>query len=251
MSSLYRAKPRFKNQPYMMPRPAAKRQRVTTTTTSIPYPPSRRAAAQPMAVVVSDSNSMGLNRRGVASRETGFVDLASAGYGLSTTGTITLIATVAQGASVSQRVGKKILWKSLQFRGFINAGDTGTIADYAIIIVYDKRPTGVMPAITDVLNTANSLSFNNDANSGRFRILKRIDGVMIGNNLTPDTGCEMVDVSYYLKLRGLPCVYKAAATGAIGDIEEGALYQITVGNIAAGTANPALTGGFRTRFIDI
>lgn len=233
------------NAPYAMPRPA-KRARTTTTTTvrSIPYPPS------PMAVV-SDSNSRGLNRRGVASRETGFVDVALTGYAFDTTGSIALLNTVAQGASVSQRVGKKIILKSLQCHGTANSGATTTIADITYIIVYDKRPTGALPAITDILNTANSNSFNNDVNSGRFKILKRVDDCMTGNNVTPATGNEARDTSFYLKLRGLPTVYKALGTGVIGDIEEGALYLVTVGSVVAGPTAAGLTAGFRLRFIDV
>jgi len=54
--------------------------------------------------------SKSLNRRGVASRETGYVDLAVANYALDTTGSIVLLATVPQGTSVQQRVGKKIFF---------------------------------------------------------------------------------------------------------------------------------------------
>lgn len=196
------------------------------------------------------SGRQGLNRRGVASQETGFVDLASANYELSTTGSITLISTVAQGASVNQRVGKKILYKGLQIRGDLVAGSTGTVSDAAYIIVYDKRPTGSLPAITDVLVSANSLAFNNDANSGRFRILKRVDQTFVGNSVTP-TEKSAVTADDYLSLKGLSCVFKAAGTGAIGDIEEGALYLITVGNTATGTTSGNANLAFRTRFIDV
>lgn len=198
----------------------------------------------------------GLNRRGVASRETGFVDLGAASYNIDTTGTITLIPTIAQGASVNQRVGKKILLKSLQCRGFAVNGSTATINDSAIIFVYDKRPTGALPAITDVLVSANSQSLNNDANSGRFSIVKRLDFMMIGpqtgtiatEQLTDSTG---VSCDFYLDLRKRACTFKAAGTGAIGDIEEGALYMITVGQVAAGTGAASATLSFRTRFIDV
>lgn len=194
----------------------------------------------------------GLNRRGVASAETGFVDLASGAFAIDTTGTIALIATVAQGASVNQRVGKKIIWKSLQMRGNSENSSTAGFNDCAMLIVYDKRPTGSLPAITDVLATANSGAFNNDANSGRFRILKREDWVMVSRPLNL-TGTESSAVSndFYLNLKGLPCVYKAAGTGAIGDIEEGALYCITVGDKAAGTTAAQGNFAFRTRFVDV
>jgi len=201
----------------------------------------------------------GLNRRGVASKETGFVDLALASYPYDTTGSVTLLNTVAQGASVNTRVGKKIVLKGLLCRGRHNNSSTALINDCAYIIVYDKRPTGALPAVTDILVASNSQSMNNDANSGRFKILKREDFVLIGNtsqaappvsdgNLTEKTA---MSADFWLNLKNLPTTYKAAGTGAIGDIEEGALYLVTVGNNAAGTA--AAVGGmaFRLRFLDI
>lgn len=197
------------------------------------------------------SMSSRLQRAPGVQRESGYVDLALASYGLDTTGSVTLLATVAQGAGVTQRVGKKIMLKSLQCRGTMNARTAAVANDIAFMIVYDKRPTGALPTITDILVTANSSAFNNDANSGRFRILKRVDDVLIGNTTTPATGQEEKDASFYLDLKGLPTVFKAAATGAIGDIEEGALYLVTVGDNAAGTSAAYLSAGFRTRFIDV
>lgn len=187
----------------------------------------------------------------VKAKETGFVDLALAAYACDTTGSLTLIATVPQGASVNQRVGKKIALKSLQCRGSLVVNTATTLVDTAVLIVYDKRPTGALPTITDVLVTANSESMNNDANSGRFRILKRLDMVLMGNSTTPATGQESKELDFWLDLKGASCVFKAAGTGAIADIEEGALYLITVGNVAAGTSAATAGLGFRTRFYDV
>lgn len=186
-----------------------------------------------------------------ASKESGYVDLAIAQYNADTTGTITLIATIPQGATQVTRVGKKVMLKSLMFRGHCNASTATTVAVATQIVVYDRRPTGALPAITDVLNSISSQSMNNDNNSGRFLILKREDKVLSGNVTTPATGLEIQNVDWWLSLRGLPAVYNSAGTGAIADIEEGALYQITVGSVAAGTGAAAYNGAFRTRYVDV
>lgn len=179
-----------------------------------------------------------------------YVDLASATYALDTTGSVTLVATIAQGASGSQRIGKKALYKSLQLRGSAFAGTTATVNDCAFLLVYDKRPTGSLPAITDILDSASVRSFNKDDNSGRFKILSRKDFVLTGNSATPSTGGEIINVDMYLKMNELPVVFKSAGTGAIADIEEGAVYLVTVGSVAAGTAAASLYCGIRTRFYD-
>jgi len=193
----------------------------------------------------------GLNRRGVASQETGFVDLAEASYPCDTTGTITLLATIPQGASVSQRVGKKVMLKSIQARGYVQNNSAASFNDIAILVVYDKRPTGSLPAITDILTSASSAAMNNDANSGRFRILKRMDFALCGAQATSNGDGQASSADFYLSLKGLPSVFKAAGTGAIGDIEQGALYLITVGMNAAGTTAAVSRFVFRTRYIDV
>lgn len=53
------------------------------------------------------SNFFRLQRAPGMSRELGYVDLALTGFNFDTTGSIVLLNTVAQGASVNQRVGKR------------------------------------------------------------------------------------------------------------------------------------------------
>lgn len=203
------------------------------------------------------SNFFRLQRAPGMLRELGYIDIGPADYALNTTGSIVLLNAVTQGAAVTQRVGKKIALKGLQCRGLMIADATAVVNDVAYLIVYDKRPTGALPNITDILNTINSNSMNNDANAGRFSILKRVDEYLIGNPsftgavsnaLTDKTGCGQ---DWWLDLKGRETVYKAAATGSIGDIEQGALYLVTVGSNAAGTTDATLTVGFRLRFLDI
>ena len=190
-------------------------------------------------------------RNVIANKETGYVDLATATYAMDTTGSLALIATVAQGASVNQRVGKKIMLKSLQCRGYMANNTSALINDVAFLIVYDKRPTGALPAITDILASVSSSALNNDVNSGRFKVLKRVDALMLGAPATSTgTGDSAISVDFFLPLRD-QIVFKAAGTGAIADIEEGALYLVTVGSTAAGVAAAAANMSFRTRFIDI
>ena len=196
-------------------------------------------------------STRGLVRRNIP-RETGYVDLASASYACDTTGSITLLATIAQGASVEQRIGKKVMLKSLQARGDLRQGTTAVVNDVAFMIVYDKRPGGALPAITDILESVNPKAMNNDNNASRFSILKRVDKVLIGDTSSAvDTNSATAcDVTFFLPINR-HSIFNAAGTGAIGDIDEGALYLVTVGGTAAGTAAATLTVAFRTRFLDM
>lgn len=185
--------------------------------------------------------------------EMGYVDVASASYAFDTTGSVTLLNTIAQGAGVTQRVGKKVVLKGMQFRGLMQNASAATANDVAFMIVYDKRPTGALPTVTDILVSVSPQAMNNDANAGRFSILKRHDDILIGN-LTAAANYTEVAVrscDYWLDLKSKPTTFKAAGTGAIGDIEEGALYLVTVGGSAAGTSAASLTGQFRVRFLDV
>lgn len=203
------------------------------------------------------SNFFRLQRAPGMSRELGYIDIATTIYPLDTTGSVTLLNTIAQGAAVTQRVGKKVLLKGLQARGISFNGPTATFNDFAYMIVWDKRPTGALPLITDILTSVAPTAMNNDANAGRFSILKRVDGIMIGNqsltgavaNYATDNAA--LDQDWYLDLKMRETVYKAAATGAIGDIEQGALYLVTVGGNVAGTGAANLQQTFRLRFLDV
>jgi len=186
-----------------------------------------------------------------AKGETGFVDLASAIYNFDTTGTIALIATIPQGTSVSQRVGKKIRVNSIQCRGNMGQNASASTNDVCLLIVYDTRPTGALPAITDILQSVSSRAFNNDANSDRFRILKRVDRSLVGNPAaTAYTTDTFKSMDFFLKVNK-PMQFAAAGTGAIGDIARGALYVVTVGNNAAGAAAAQANLAFRTRYTDV
>ncbi len=182
--------------------------------------------------------------------ETGHVDLAGAIYALNTTGSVTLLNTVATGASSEQRVGKRILMKSLTFRGNSQSDSTTTFGEGAFMVVYDKKPGAAAPAITDILDSIAPSSMNNDDTTERFRILKRVNRVFIGAKGSANPKSAYVE-NFWLDLRDLPTIYKSVGTGAIGDIETGALWLISVGSVAAGTADSNLVGAFRLRYMDI
>jgi len=225
------------------PQPGVKRMSQLATATA-----ALRDAARSQAR--ASSSGFAPQRAIGQSNEKGFVDLALATYPANTTGQITLVATIPQNASVNGRVNKKIMLKSVQVRGRVLADTATIVAGAAILLVYDRRPTGALPPITDVLVSASSNAFTNNDNQGRFSILYRRDYQLSGNSTTPATGNEIASINDFVKVNRR-AVFKSLATGAIGDIEEGALYMITVGDVAAGTTDANFVVQLRTTFKDI
>jgi len=185
-------------------------------------------------------------------RNAHYVDLGNANYSCdSTGGTITLIATCGQGAAQTQRVGKKGLWKSIQLHGSVYNNASAVYNDVAILIVYDREPLGILPGITDILTAVDSRAFNNDSNSERFKIIRRYDIALTGSAANQVGARSHVDMDHYIDMRNLPVTWGNLGSGALGDIKQGALYLVTVGNNAVGATAATATLAFRTRFIDL
>ncbi len=85
------------------------------------------------------------------------------------------VLTIAQGTSESQRIGRKLILKSIGWRFFITLISTSVPADTSdvvrVILYLDKQANGATAAVTDILETSDFQSFNNLANKSRFRTL--------------------------------------------------------------------------------
>lgn len=197
--------------------------------------------------------TIGKQRRRIK-QEVKFKDLASANYVANTTGSVTLIPdAIAQGAGESARIGREIWLKSVEVRGMVASDSTTTIASVRILLVWDRQPNKALAAVTDILNSAHPDSFLNDQNKARFKVIRNWWFVCEGNNATAgqQTGKTAHDFNHFIKFKKPKKVtYSTAGTGAIGDLNTGALLLVVVGNKAAGTDDAALTAGFRTRFFD-
>lgn len=181
-----------------------------------------------------------------------FIDLANANYVMDTTGSITLLPDVIPiGAGESQRLGSQIHLSTLWCHARVAANAATTVSEGTMLIVWDKTPNLLLPAITAIMNSASPGSFPRDSARRRFKILKRLDFQVAGNSTTPATGLEVQDADFFLPLpKGCVCEYDdtIATTGAITTIVTGGLYLLTFGSNAAGTGALTLTASFRTRF---
>jgi len=187
-------------------------------------------------------------------QEVKYKDLASANYTANTTGSIVLVPdAIAQGAGETARIGREIWLKSVEARGFVTCDSTTTVASVRALLVWDRQPNKALAAVTDILNTIHPDSFLNDQNKARFKILRNWYFIVEGNNTTAgqQTGKCAHPFNEFIKFKKPKRVtYSTAGTGAIGDLNTGALLFVVVGNKAAGTDDAAVVCGFRTRFFD-
>lgn len=182
----------------------------------------------------------------------GFKDTAIVAGAMAGSGSIHHLNIIAQGTSTSERVGKRIKLKSFQIRGEVQSGSTTKFTRGSWFLVYDKRPRGVLPIITDIIDAANANAMAKDINTGRFRILKRKNYAFAG----PGDGAaglqsakSVYAVDAYVDLKLKPTIYMADGVGTIADTEQGALYIVFVGN-HSGSAGANFDGQVRLRYVD-
>lgn len=168
------------------------------------------------------------------------------------TGAVILPFPVAMGSGASNRVGRTILLRGINFRGQVMA-KTATSTDKPVfLVVYDNRPTDSLPTITQILESSHPSAQNNAENSSRFRIIRRfvwnIDGTSAG-----DTADSSHLFEEYVDLKGKKTEYATASggTGAIGDIQKGALYFVASGFRGTGTSATEIYFTARLQFVDV
>jgi len=166
------------------------------------------------------------------------IDVDQANYVADTTGSVTLLNGVATGTDFTDRIGRKIIMRSLYIQGYVAAIDNTVSPNISrLIVVYDNQSNGAAPAVLDVLKQASSISQINLNNRDRFKILvnKTFPIAVIDNTATQAlAGSPTIHkVKIFKKLRH-EALFNGT-TAAIGSIATGSIYMITIGNTAANT----------------
>lgn len=93
---------------------------------------------------------------------------------------LSMLAGIAEGTALAQRVGAKILLKSMDLEmNIIGAPGANAAANYAtsvvdIFVIWDKQPDGATPSVGSILvSTSTNLTFGNTNNLDRFVVLRR------------------------------------------------------------------------------
>lgn len=193
-----------------------------------------------------------------AGKSSGFVDYATGIiYPDDDTTNVALAFTCAQGASTQQRIGRKIKVLSAYVKAEWNGPTaTGVTTESSrVALVWDNAPGSSLPASTDIYVTAGDISHTNENGMSRFSILKEFRMTTVGN--TTD-GTAQANWAANMKPKLVKInrnvVYGTAGTGAIGDIQKGALYLVYMSDSTAASADAqknALLFNIRVRFADL
>ncbi len=148
------------------------------------------------------------------------------------------ILKIPQGTGESQRIGRKILVKSLtsMFHCFIptTSGALGLHDNITIKLILDTQANGAVPPSADVVETATEIkTFNNLANSGRFKTLwtRKLNlqhQAGAGNGSTNVWGGQAVDFTVHQRLN-MPVEYDGT-TGVITEIQSNNLFYLSCSN---------------------
>lgn len=167
-----------------------------------------------------------------------------------------LLNGIALGSENNNRIGRKVLLKSLYLRLFISKV-AGTAQNYSfpvrILIVYDRQTNGAAPALSDILSSATGAAVespNNLNNVDRFYTCYDItrEVQVTGGNSTNYTFTG-VYMTKYCKLN-LPQTFKSSAGTTVSDIATGSMYLFAIADSTAATAICSVAGIARLRFCD-
>lgn len=166
------------------------------------------------------------------------------------------INKIDAGTGKSQRIGRKCTIRQIHVRYEMNipefdASATPEAPDTLRFIVYmDKQANGATAAVTDILETANWLSFRNLANSGRFQILVDKNHSLNYGGLASDNAgvvsSGLIQRSFtWSKMCNIPLEFNGV-TGAIGEIRSNNVGVLVIS--AAGKCQ--FNSKWRVRFSD-
>lgn len=232
----------------------AKRSRVLS-----PYQP--RALSQAF-LSYNNLRRGGFSRFGKATSELKYFEDTQDVQAITTTGIISYISInrVPAGTGATQRVGRKIVLKSIHMRGAVVLPDginalSNASTTVRVIMYWDKQANKATATVTGILTSADEKSFNNMENSQRFRILKDYyfevkaqDTLLIAGPAYVTTVANRVMKPVNIKCN-IPVEF-SSTTGAIGEITSNNIGILAICSNVNAAHNPLLDVQTRIRFTD-
>jgi len=180
--------------------------------------------------------------------ELNFVDTVASGTE-STTARIVLLNGMAQGTTASTRIGRRITMKSVELKGRISAGASGTVSTVRYALVLDKQANAAAPAFTDIYDNSLPESLRNISNKARFQVVWDSGLMSLIGTSTGTTDASRKNVEFYKKI-GFQTQYNAGTAGTVGDIQTNALYFVSIGDVVSGATAPVSVIQVRVRYDD-
>lgn len=176
-----------------------------------------------------------------------YVDSAFPLANVTDTGNLTVpLNQMAQGTNGTQRIGLSTPIKSCTYRVDVRqAATTPLPSTVRIMLIWDKQPNQVQPAVTDVLQTANFNSYLNMANRERFVTLRN-DYI----SLSPQ-GDQTVYIERFVKINMMAQYAEGAIPVQPAIINTtGALFLLFISDQNAAASQPRVSSSARVRFMD-
>jgi len=191
--------------------------------------------------------------RGVPGRrgELKYVDVTANSF-FTEAGAVYLLNGLVPGTGASQRIGKKAVMKTLQFRasiGALSAGAEDTIFQGIVrfLWIYDKQSNATAPTLAQIFEQTDSgTSFMNMDNRDRFVVLADRQIAMDQSG-----GHPAAQIKMYKKIN-LPTIFNAGTAGTIADITSGSIYLVLISDsvLASPTQLPDVNWTSRFRYDD-
>lgn len=163
------------------------------------------------------------------------------------TGDVVLLNGLTQGTTAQTRIGRKAFMKYITVNGYAQVTPTTGLDQVCrIMFLISKDPNGLAPTIGDILQTGNVESLRNMKGNEDYKILKTFEFTL---NASAKPGSKKL-VRYFRKLN-FPTDYALANNGNITDIEQNAIYMITLGTLNAGNTAGNFVGNIRIGYTDI
>ncbi len=167
------------------------------------------------------------------------------------------LLTIPEGIGEEQRVGRKLVIKSISWKIMLRLPSTATANNTSdtvrIMLIQDKQANGALPAVTDILASDDFQSFNSMANSQRFKTLwtrtvalNAPAGSGRGSTDTLSYGNNEQALSFHKNCNIAIEYDSSAATGAITTIRSNNIFVLLLSRLGV----CAFVSEMRFRFYD-
>lgn len=196
-----------------------------------------RTAPYPRAPLRTGGFYGGYYKRGREELKT--IDVDGVSGTISSAGAVTLLNGVAQGTDYTDRIGRKVMLRSILWRGFVTPSAATSLPEGAFfrcILFYDAQTNASTPLVTDVLATTAYDAPLNLTNRDRFRVLYDKYCTINATQYTTGaltSGSPMPKHLKFYKKMSMEVIF--GSTGStVGSIQTGGVFLLTICSVNVG-----------------